>query len=416
MRIGRLATCLVAALLVLAACGLGTPSAAPTVRPELVWSRADIDLPDDVSEIAPGSTPGMVCSPCHAEQASLMLAVTATPGGFLAVGVQLPPPSAIAYESTDGRAWVPVPGFAPGDETRALGVASDAAGRVVIVGTAGSSAGAWTRETPGSPWRPVPDQPSLRAPAGGTAEMRAVTAWGDGWVAAGSVGAADGSRRAAIWWSGDGRAWELVPAAADDPGDARAFGVAADGGRVVVVGASLADGTGGAITWTATDGETWTRAEGGVLDTGAMRAVTAMPDGFVAVGVGSADDRAAAWVSADGIAWEAVPDQDALANDGQPIRMLGVTAAGGPEGTGGAPGVATGWDGIMAAGWESDAGNGSGVIWRSADGRTWERVPSQASMSGGSLSGVAVTGGTPVVVGTTGSPDNDQASAWFPDP
>ncbi|HEX5828288.1 MAG TPA: hypothetical protein VFY23_12245, partial [Candidatus Limnocylindrales bacterium] len=297
----------------------------------------------------------------------------------------------------------------------ALGVASDAAGRVVIVGTAGSSAGAWARATPDSPWQAAPGQPSLRAPAGGTAEMRGVTAWGDGWVAAGSVGAADGSRRPAIWRSPDGLAWEPVPTV-DDATDARTFGVAADDERVVVVGASLADGTGGAITWTSTDGETWARADGGVLDAGPMRAVTAMPGGYVAVGHGIADDRAAAWVSADGLAWEAAPGQEALANDGRPIRMLGVTASGGPGASAEAPGVASGWDGLVAAGWESDAGNGSGAMWRSADGRTWERVPSQASMSGGSLSGVAVAGGMPVVVGTTGSPDNDQASAWFPDP
>jgi hypothetical protein len=182
------------------------------------------------------------------------------------------------------------------------------------------------------------------------------------------------------------------------------------------VGASLADGTGGALTWTSTDGETWTRADGGVLDTGPMRGVAAGPGGFIAVGFGNADDRAAAWVSADGLAWEAAPDQETLANGGRPIRMLGVTAAGGSQDSAAAPDAAPAWDGIVAAGWESDAGNGSGVIWRSADGRTWERVPSQWSMSGGSLSDTAVAGGMPVVVGTTGSPDNDQASAWFPDP
>ena len=37
-------------------------------------------------------------------------------------------------------------------------------------------------------------------------------------------------------------------------------------------------------------------------------------------------------------------------------------------------------------------------------------------MSGASLSGAVLTGGPPVVVGTSGYPDNDQASGWFEGP
>ena len=37
-------------------------------------------------------------------------------------------------------------------------------------------------------------------------------------------------------------------------------------------------------------------------------------------------------------------------------------------------------------------------------------------MSGASLAGVTFHGDTPIVAGTTGYPDNDQASTWFEAP
>ena len=72
--------------------------------------------------------------------------------------------------------------------------------------------------------------------------------------------------------------------------------------------------------------------------------------------------------------------------------------------------------GFIAGGSKSDAGNGSGVVWRSSDGVTWEREPDQVSMSGASISGVTGSAGMPVAIGTSGSPDNDQAAAWYRDP
>jgi hypothetical protein len=74
------------------------------------------------------------------------------------------------------------------------------------------------------------------------------------------------------------------------------------------------------------------------------------------------------------------------------------------------------WRGRFVAAGSRGEQDGSAVIWRSSDGRTWERTPGQVSMSGAGIAGVIDSGGIPVAVGTSGSPDNDQAAAWFLDP
>ena len=184
-----------------------------------------------------------------------------------------------------------------------------------------------------------------------------------------------------------------------------AYGIATAGDRLVVVGSSVVGESGDvalpAVAWTSDDGSSWTAVESPAFAAGPMRAVAATPAGFVAVGFGIDDTRAAAWTSTDGSAWTAVPDQPAFEALGKPVRMAAVASNGA---------------GLVAAGWKSDAGNGSGVVWRSPDGNVWERVPDQVSLSGASLAGVTFAGDAPIVAGTTGYPDNDQASTWFEGP
>jgi len=386
----------------LVACG-EAPTPVPASLPaSFAWSRAAIELPPDVVEIAPGSTAGAQCSPCHAVQASLMTAVAATSDGLLAVGLQLPPSEAVAYRSSDGRAWTPEPGFEPGPDTAALGVAADG-DRRVVVGRRGPSAAAWVSDA-GAPWQASSESPDLRAEGSGTAEMRAVVPWHGGWVAVGSVDAGADHRVAAIWTSPDGLAWERRTGESGFLGTA-AYGIATAGDRLVVVGSSVVGESGDvalpAVAWTSDDGSAWTPVESPAFAVGPMRAVAATPAGFVAVGFGIDDTRAAAWTSADGSTWTAVPEQPAFEALGKPARMAAVASNGA---------------GLVATGWKSDAGNGSGVVWRSADGTSWDRVPDQVSMSGASLAGVAFAGDAPIVAGTTGYPDNDQASAWFEGP
>jgi hypothetical protein len=391
--------CLSGALVVACAPVTATPFPAASLPASFAWSRAAIELPTDVVDMAPGTTAGAQCSPCHAAQASLMTAIAATPDGLLAVGLQLPPSEAVAYRSTDGTAWTPEPGFEPGEDTAALGVAAEG-DRRVVVGRRGTGAAAWV-SVGGGAWQLAPASAALEAPKAGTAEMRAVAAWDGGWVAVGSVDSSSDERLAAIWTSSDGLAWERATGI-DGFLDTAAYGIAANGDRLVAVGSMIPLESGNvaspAVAWVSADGSHWTAVDSPAFALGPMRAVAVGPTGFVAVGFGIDDVRAAAWTSPDGATWTSVPDQPAFAALGEPVRMAAVASSGA---------------GLVAAGWKSDAGNGSGAVWRSADGATWERVPNQVSMSGASLAGVAFHGDAPIVAGTSGYPDNDQASAWF---
>jgi hypothetical protein len=260
-------------------------------------------------------------------------------------------------------------------------------------GTAGTS---WARAG-AEGWVAAPAAPSLAPPPGGTAELRAVTTWRGRIVAAGSRDDDADTRSAATWISADGLAWELAGTGA--PFDqAAAYGIAASDDRLVVVGESAGEVLGNAVAWVSDDGAAWAKVESPAFDGGTMRAIAWTGTGFVAVGYAATDDRAMAWTSPDGSTWTAQPSSQSLENHGDAIRLLAVASR---DGT------------LLGAGWKSDAGNGSGVVWTSADGTSWARPPDQVSMSGASLSGAVMTAGPPVVVGTSGYPDNDQASAWY---
>ena len=84
------------------------------------------------------------------------------------------------------------------------------------------------------------------------------------------------------------------------------------------------------------------------------RSITATPDGYVAVGSGCCPDRAAVWLSSDGLAWERLPDQPGFAD----TAMLGVT-----------------WqdDRLVAVGCSAQLECFGGLSWTSSDGRTWSQ-------------------------------------------
>ena len=73
-----------------------------------------------------------------------MTGVASTQAGLLAVGLQLPPSSAVAYRSADGRQWAPEPGFPADEDTAALAVVADAE-REVVVGRRGTAGASWAR-------------------------------------------------------------------------------------------------------------------------------------------------------------------------------------------------------------------------------------------------------------------------------
>ena len=362
------------------------------------WSQAAIELPPSVTDMVAGQQANVHCSPCHAAQADLLFGVGRSGEGFVALGAQEPPSAAVAWRSSDGRSWSPIPGLPETPGSIAMAVASLGA-RTVIVGGDATGATSWA-STDLTTWRTALDAAD-RAGASGSARMTALTTWRGEFVAGGYQDDPAHNRWvAAIWISPDGLDWRRVSAGpAFENG--RIFGIAARGDTLVAVGTTANLYGAPAVVWATHDGAHWSRVASSSFQHGAMRAVVAGGPGFVAVGFGADDDRAAVWTSADGLSWQAVPDQPALENAGRPIRMAAVAADGG---------------GVVAVGWISDPANGSGAAWRSPDGTTWTRDPDQVTLAGGELAGIAVGPLGLIGVGTSGYPDNDQASVWLSRP
>ncbi|HEX5466106.1 MAG TPA: sialidase family protein [Candidatus Limnocylindrales bacterium] len=383
------------------------PSASPSTRqPSDLWVQATVELPSIVTAQASGAPLGQQCSPCHQSVVDLLLGVATTPSGFIAVGIQEPPAVAVAWRSVDaGRTWTPLPGLRAVDGSEA-DAAVAAHGRIVVVGGGPDGALSWASTDGGDAWTTAPASPDLAGPHG-TARMTSVIAWGDGFVAAGLRDSLETGRSAAeVWSSPDGLTWQLVAGGTDpDAGDTGGadmggaiYGLAATSDTIVAVGTTGDQFRGPAGVWRSHDTEHWSNVTSADLAQGAMAAVTAGGPGFVAVGSGHGDTGAAAWVSADGESWRSAPDTSAFQHHGLPIRMAAVIPVGA---------------GLAAVGWMSSAANGTGTIWRSADGLTWTRDPDQTSLLGGELTDVALAPDTLVGVGLGGYPDNDQAQVWL---
>jgi hypothetical protein len=368
-----------------------TPSSpVPTVSDS--WLPAELAQASIVT-VAPSLEPGYRCSPCHAPAAGELLGVGAWPGGLIAVGVQQPPAQAIAFSSTDGTHWVPLPGFSGETGSSATAEASNG-DRAVIVGLDHSGATAWAFDR--GAWTQAPAQADLRVPYAAGA-MTSVTPFGAGFVAAGyHDDPLHASASAGVWRSSNGLTWHADGGSGTFSGG-RIWGIAAKGGTLVAVGTRGDPNDGPAAAWRWTDATGWQRGRIGPGAAGAMRAVAVTASGFVAVGQNGRDDGALAWTSPDGLVWTAVPDQPAFHYLSMPVRMQTVVA--GPTG-------------LIAGGWRSDAGNGSAVTWTSADGVTWSGPVWEPAFSGGQISGLGVSGGALVAVGRTGYPDNNQAAIW----
>ncbi len=393
------------AAFIIAVAGCGTPSVTPgpsapstaaasaTPPANEAWRAVEVALPSAVTS-APSLQPGVRCSPCHAPEANQLFGVGQSTGGSIAVGVQQPPARAIAFSSTDGTHWVPLPGFTGAPGTTAIAVASNGP-RTVIVGSDPLGATAWA--SAGGTWTEAPRQADLLVPHAAGA-MTSVIAFEGGFIAGGYRDDPEhAAASAAAWRSSDGLAWR-----ADDGsgtfGGGRIWGVAAAAGVVVAVGTGGDPNYGPAAAWRWTRADGWQRGRIGPDAAGAMRAVTVTSSGFLAVGLNGGDDGARAWTSPDGLAWTALADQPAFHSHSSPVRMQSVVA--GPAG-------------FVAGGWRGDAANGSAVAWTSADGVAWQQSPWEPTFSGGQITGLALSGGATVIaVGRTGYPDNDQAMVW----
>jgi hypothetical protein len=167
-----------------------------------------------------------------------MLAVTAGPRGFVAVGADGDQPS--AWTSPDGQDWTRVDVPLPVGARRAAlqHVASD--GRAVVaVGTVLTTAGqllpfAASSPDGGATWT----EAALPVPSG-QAFVTALAASGDGFTATGTFGGMPGHLDVVVWTSGNGSAWRAVTPAGRGlagPGIQVITGLFASGSTLIGVG------------------------------------------------------------------------------------------------------------------------------------------------------------------------------------
>ena len=388
-----------ATTLLLAACATA-PSGAPTTPPPTPgapgegWLAATVDQPAAI-EAAPTDAPAF-CSPCHPAVGTYIDTMVAFQGGYLAFGHDQPPSHAAAWVSRDGDAWRRVASL-PAPEASIISAAVTAgSGAVLAVGESGGAAAVW-RSRGGIAWTLA----TLPAPAGGATEwLTSVAAFGDGYVAGGYEELPTAQLTASFWRSADGVSW-VRAAAQIPPGESQVTGIAAAGpAALIAVGIAGDQESGTAAVWRSTNGGTsWQALASPAFAAGRMLAVVAAGGGAVAVGERTDQSGAAAWYSPDGSTWVSA-SRAGLDNYGLQMVMTAV-AADGP--------------GFVAAGWRADAGNGSAVVWRSADGRTWVHLPQPDSFSGAGLTCVL---GSPrlLVGGTMGWPDTHAAQVWLAQP
>jgi hypothetical protein len=147
------------------------------------------------------------------------------------------------------------------------------------------------------------------------------------------------------------------------------------------------------LIWTSDDGLHWDRVTGQpALAPGGINAIAAFDGGFVAAG--NAAGRAAFWTSPDGHAWSRVPDDPAFARPSGSASYAVVSATG----VAAANGVVVAVGNAFEAG---PAGEPVVLAWRSTDGRTWKRSVVEADVGGQAFS-VAETGDRFLMTGPSG--------------
>ncbi len=369
-------------------------SPGPSASPPAAWIRGVVDQPAELVNGNP--SPPAFCSPCRSITQTYLVGLAAAPTYLLAVGSVIPL-AAAAWTSPDGHRWVRDGSFPGPDGSQAEAVATDGR-RWVAVGRDAGGAATFTSPVNAPAWS------LIRLPGNGGGNAMAVIALGSGGFVAGGFVVGDflgdgPAPRPAIWRSPDGVAWAGPELA---PGTGLVSGLAEGPGGIVAVGRrSLADDAVGEA-WFSPDGGAWSAAPRTAdLDRGAISAVAERAGTWTAVGRTIAEGQAMSWQSTDGLTWVAAPPHPDVSNFNLRVVMTGIAATA---------------DGFVAVGWKSDAGNGSAVVWRSADGRSWRRDPDEPIFSGGGMSGVATQGRSLVAIGTTGWPDSHIATGWFSAP
>lgn len=193
-----------------------------------------------------------------------------------------------------------------------------------------------------------------------------------------SVGWHEFPDRPVAWFSTGPGNWEQG-AMTDPPNDdflVRMIGVAATDRGWIAVGSELPVGYTEArrsVVWTSSDGRSWNRTATISGVPSQMRSVMSVDGTYWAAGWVAPDGdekrrRAAVWTSPNSADWFEVAG---------PWDPTGI----GPETM--IYDIDFGPSGMVAVGWEGDLnGNSVAAIWRSPDGRTWNRVPGEAIVPG----------------------------------
>ncbi|HEY5276570.1 MAG TPA: hypothetical protein VIK38_08565 [Coriobacteriia bacterium] len=258
-------------------------------------------------------------------------------------------PADAAWTSTDGTTWQRVPdqpAFAPGELLRVT------AGPAGLMAVRGLGFGSLVFSRDGTTWSEAP----VGTPG---ANVSDVSATDEGFVAVGSV-----ETSAAAWMSPDGQHWQRATFPDGSDASADLVSVAAQGCRLVALGAVPAPGdeaipgawTGPASWLSADGGASWTQT-GSALHGTAPDLYPSIPDlyamsgGFIVVG-DNAQGNLAVWTSVDGTKWQPATIDATSEEFGRSLAVSGSRAIIGGKTVG------TGMGGDRAVFWTGDVGSG----------------------------------------------------------
>lgn len=259
-------------------------------------------------------------------------------------------PAGAAWTSTDGTTWQRVPdqpAFAPGELLRVT------AGPAGLMAVRGLDFGSLVFSRDGTTWSDAP----VGTPG---AKVTGITATDEGFVAVGSV-----ETSAAAWVSPDGQHWHRATFPDGSDASADLVSVAAQGRRLVALGAVPAPGDDaipgawtGPASWLSTDGgTTWARTGTSSPRTApdlypTLPDLYAMSVGFIVVGVNAKGSNMAVWTSVDGTQWQPATIDATSEEFGRSLAVSGSRAiiGGKTVGTGMGGDRAVFWTGDVAAG------------------------------------------------------------------
>jgi hypothetical protein len=173
-------------------------------------------------------------------------------------------------------------------------------------------------------WRSITILPPVSTPfiGEGNEFVNDVTAFGDGFVAAGYLySLKDGHRTGQIWISPDGRSWERT--APTELDNVAVDHIVVAGGRLLAHGVSgaIETKTGDGRLFVSDDARAWTEVIPTVMGSDPYATVVGGPAGFVGVARSGNGFEWTAWQSADGSSWAAAPLPSVA--QGSDVRLFG---------------------------------------------------------------------------------------------